>query len=196
MRIVTIRKCKRPAGVGSWRGYELGEDDYGTWVFTPEHSTYTGVHADGRTETCEVAQGTDLVGRDSVILLPVDGWYVGHWVHGIDYVIHVDIATPATRFEDTWSYDDLELDPYLTKDGEFGVEDGDEFDAACARGLIQPHERARALHEVEVLRRALTSHPAQLLQVGTARLDEGRKLGLPPLPRSPVPRFTATARSA
>lgn len=179
--VVTIQKWKRPAGSGSWRGYALGRDLYGWWVFTPPHSTYTGVHADGHKETCEVAQDRDRVGRPSVVLLPANGWYVAHWVAGSEHVVDIDISTPPLRLGDTWAYDDLELDPYLERDGTFGVDDEDEFEIACERARIGPVARVRALEEVRALRRQLTSEHSPLLPAGLARLAEGRALDLPPL---------------
>lgn len=179
--VVTIQKWKRPAGSGRWRGYLLGRDGYGTWVFTPAHSTFVGVHADGHQETCEVAQGQDRVGRSCVVLLPADRWFVAHWVAGSDHVIDVDIATPPMRFGDVWAYDDLELDPYLDRSGAFGVEDEDEFEIACGRGRIGPLARVRSLEEVHALRAELTADPSPLLRAGLARLAEGRALELPAL---------------
>lgn len=181
MDVVTIQKWKRPAGSGSWRGYVLGRDGCGWWVFTPAHSTYTGVHRDGHKETCEVAQGSGLVGRPSVVLLPAESWYVAHWVWGSDHVVDVDIATPPMRLGDTWIYDDLELDPYVDAEGTFGVEDEEEFETACARGLIGPLARRHALEAVRVLRTELTASPSPLQQAGIAHLTEGLELSLPPL---------------
>jgi Uncharacterized conserved protein len=179
--VVTVQKWKRPAGSGSWRGYVLGSDGYGCWVFTPAHSTYTGVHPDGHAETCEVAQDDQRVGRSCVVLLPSGGWYVAHWVWRSEHVVDIDIATPPTKFGDVWMYDDLELDPFVDAGGTFGVDDEDEFDIACERGRIGPVARLRALEEVRSLRRRLTVEPSPLLLAGVTRLAEGRALDLVPL---------------
>lgn len=179
--VVTIRKWKRPAGSGSWQGYALAQDEYGLWAFTPPQSIYTGIHPDGRRETCEVAQDRNGVGRSCVVLLPSGKWYVARWVAGSDHVVDIDIATPPIRFGEVWAYDDLELDPYLERDGSFGVDDEDEFEIACERSRIGPVARARAIEEVRSLRRQFTAEPSALLSAGMARLAEGRALGLAPL---------------
>lgn len=182
MDVVTLQKWKRPAGSGSWRGYVLDRDHYGWWVYTPAHSTCTGIHPDGRKEICEVAQDEQLVGHSCVVLLPADGWYVAHWVQGAKHRVDIDIATPPLRFGDLWVYDDLELDPYVDADGTFGVDDEDEFERACARGRIGRVARVRALDEVRSLQLLLAATPSPLLDAGTARLAEGQALNLPPLP--------------
>ncbi len=179
--VVTVQKWKRPAGSGSWRGYVLGSDHFGCWVFTPAHSTYSAVHPDGRTETCEVAQDDQRVGRACVVLLPSGRWYVAHWVWRSAHVVDIDIATPPTKFGDVWMYDDLELDPFVDSSGAFGVDDEDEFDIACERGRIGPVARLRALEEVRSLRRELTLESSRLLLAGVTRLGAGRALDLPPL---------------
>lgn len=181
LEVVTIRKWKRPAGSGSWRGYALGQDRYGSWVFTPRHSTYTGVRPDGRKETYEVSADPHHVGRHSVVLLPPGHWYVARWVFGSGHLIDVGIATPPMRFGDTWVYDDLELALHLERDGTLGVDGEDEFDIACGRRRIGPVARRSALHEVRSLRRQLTAESAVLVHEGVARLARGRALGLPPL---------------
>lgn len=181
MHVVTIQKWKRPTGSGSWRGYDLGRDVHGWWVYTPAHSTYTGVHPDGHKELCEVAQDERSIGRPCVVLLPADGWYVAHWVRGSEHLVDVDIATPPMRFDDLWVYDDLELDPYVDTTGVFGLDDEDEFDRACARGRIGRMARVRALEEVRYLREEFTATSSQLLGAGRARLEEGQRLHLPSL---------------
>jgi len=152
LNVVTILKRKRPAGVRSWRGYGVAVDDRGTWVFTPAGSTHTGVDPGGLTSTSEVAQDDQGRGRHSVVLLPHAAWFVAHWVLGSEYVVHVDIATPARESRAEWVFDDLELDPLLRRDGSFIVDDEDEFAAACAAGLISDTEREAALLAVDSLR--------------------------------------------
>lgn len=181
MDVVTIHKWKRPAGSGRWHGYFLGRDALGWWIFTPAHSTYTGVAPDGHTETCEVAQDRQLAGRSCVVLLPSDGWYVAHWVWTSSHLVDVDIATPPMRFGDTWSYDDLELDPYVQQDGTFGVDDEVEFETACARGRIGRVEQLHAVEAVRELRRELCTPSSTLMRAGIDRLREGRELQLAPL---------------
>lgn len=181
MDVVTIQKWKRPAGSASWRGYVLEQDSLGCWVFTPAHSIYTGVHPDGHKEICEVAQDEQLVGRSCVVLLPAGGWYVAHWVWRAERAVDIDIATPPLRVGDVWMYDDLELDPYVDADGTFGVDDEDEFDRACASGVIGRVARAHAVEEVRTLQQKLADPSAELLHAGATHLADGRRLELPAL---------------
>lgn len=169
LNVVTIVKRKRPAGVRSWRGYVVAEDERGTWVFTPAGSTHTGVDRDGLTSTLEVAQDVQGRGRHSIVLLPHAAWFVAHWVLGSEYVVHVDIATPPRKSRAEWVFDDLELDPLLQRDGSYVVDDEDEFAVACAAGLISDTEREAALLAVESLR--IEFHTGVLVAEGLEYLD-------------------------
>lgn len=179
--IVTICKHKRPQGWGRWLGYSLDIDEYGTWAYTPAHSTFLSDDEAGQRGRCEVAQDRQQRGRPCVVLLSTSSWFVAHWVPADDYVVTVDISTPPTRSDQTWRYEDLELDPYLLPDGTFGVEDTDEFDAACAEGLITSEERRAARSSVARLREELTAPDSPLLEAGCRRLADAVRLGLPPL---------------
>jgi len=56
----------------------------------------------------------------------------------------VDISTPPQRSGAGWIFEDLELDPYVPRDGACGMDDEDELAAACAAGLITDDERVNA----------------------------------------------------
>lgn len=177
---VTICKWKRPVGSGAWSGYVLAPDVAGTWVFTPAQSTYTG-HDGLRYGSCEVGQDPPGNGRDSLVLLPDDRWFVAHFVHGSELLVHVDIATPPRLDGGIWTYDDLELDPYLTEAGDFGVDDRDEFDQACSVGLIDAEERRAAELTVAWLSDAVGGAEAPLVRFGRVRLQKALALPLPPV---------------
>jgi hypothetical protein len=178
---VTIAKYKRPTGSGSWQAYELGIDAHGAWLFTPARSTYRG--DDGKTVAyCEVAQQSPQgPGRDSVVLMPHKEWWVATWVRGGKLRCTADIATPPVQVGAAWRFDDLELDPFLTRDGTYGVEDEDEFADACTSGLIEATEEAAALRAEDQLRKAFTLD-APLVSAGDAWLLRGIDLALAPLP--------------
>lgn len=180
MEIVTIRKRKRPAGTGVWSGYSLAEDEAGLWVYTPAGSAYLG-HDGVDFQTCEVAQDPQGNGRDSLVLLPGDQWFVAHFIRGGRLLAHVDVATPPVYVDGVWSYDDLELDPYLTADGDFGVEDEDEFLRACDRGLMTGDEREAAIRSVGVIFEQMGRRDAPLSVAGQNRLLEACALQLPPV---------------
>lgn len=180
MQTVAIRKQKRPVGSGSWSGFVVDEDRYGAWVFTPAHSMFVGY--DGiRHTSCEVAQDSTGAGRDSLVLLPRDRWFVAHFVDGDDLLVHVDISTPPHRVGTTWIYDDLELDPFLTVSGEFGIEDEGEFEQSWYAGLISADEREFATLTAAWLAESIGHPDAPLVALGRSRLEKARTLGLRPL---------------
>jgi len=45
--VTFIRKLKRPDGSAVWPAYHMGEDRFGTWLFTPKGSLYRGERARG-----------------------------------------------------------------------------------------------------------------------------------------------------
>ncbi len=184
-------KRKRPAGWGRWSGYALAADSYGTWVFTPARSTFTSDDGTGRLSRCEVAQDSHERGRPSLVLLPTTGWFVAHWVLNANRVVSVDISTPPTQSGTDWSFDDLELDPFVLQDGTFGVEDEEDFVSACDAGLISSYERVEARRAVEVLRQELTSEPSLVTQAGRRLLADAVHRDLPPLA---APDYPSTPR--
>lgn len=177
----SVTKCKRPAGSGSWQAYELGNDAYGEWLFTPAHSTYRGF--DGNSVGyCEVAQESPGgPGRDSVVLMARDTWWIATWVRNGVLRCSADIATPPQLIDNAWWFEDLELDPFLTRDGIYGVDDEDEFAAACSAGFIDRAEKLAALRAAEHLRAAFAPS-APLVLEGEVWLRRGVELALPPLP--------------
>lgn len=179
--IITLWKRKRPVGCGRWQAYELDTDSFGTWVFTPAHSSFVGDDGAGNVGMVEVAQDADGRGRDSLVLLPADGWFVAYWVLEADYVVSVDISTPPKRSGSHWTFEDLELDPYVLRDGTFGVEDEDEFAEACEAGLISPQEQRAARQAVNMLRTQLTAENSPFVEMGRRRLTEATQLVLQPL---------------
>lgn len=180
-RIVTVTKRKRPQGTGSWQAYELGHDSYGHWLFTPAHSTHRGM--DGETVGyCEVAQSfPGGPGRDSVVLMPHEGWWTATWTTGGQLRCSADIATPPTLTDNAWSFEDLELDPYLTRAGDYAIEDEDEFAEAIAAGLINATEEREAVRAAEDLRQAFTPD-GPLVLAGESWLRQAVERARPPLP--------------
>lgn len=135
-------QAKAAARPGTLDGaYTWGADSYGTWLFTPAHSTYVSDDGAGHIGTCEVAQDNQRRGRRSLVLLPATACFVADWVLNANHLVSVDISTPPTRSGAEWSFEDFELDPLVLQDGPFGVEDEDEFVAACGAGLITHRER-------------------------------------------------------
>lgn len=180
--LVWIRKVKRPGGSGLWGAYDLGTDVFGTWLFTPGGSLYRG--EDGTTwGTCEVSQSSPGgLGRPTVYLVPTAGWWIACWrgpepIHRVD----IDISTPPRLVDRVWVYVDLELDPFVTQQGETGCQDVDEFVAACDARLISAEEERCALAAAAELDTALRSRTPPFDATGDDRLADAVALGLAPL---------------
>ncbi len=180
--IVRVEKHKRPSGVGSWCAYHLGVDDHGVWLFTPAHSMFRSDTTEG-VDSCEVAQDRlNGVGRNSVTLMPRGQWWVATWVQDAVNLCSADISTAPSFNHGVWRFEDLELDPFLRVDG-YGVEDADEFDEACAAGLISLVERSAAI-EAEAQLRAAFVIGSGLVLAGADWLRYGIGLQLEPLGES------------
>jgi hypothetical protein len=62
--VTFIRKLKRPDGSAVWPAYHLGEDRFGTWLFTPKGSLYRGERA-GAAAYCNVGSPVGRCGGDA-----------------------------------------------------------------------------------------------------------------------------------
>lgn len=177
-----IRKVKRPFGSGLWGAYDLGTDEFGTWLFTPAGSLYRG--EDGTTwGTCEVSQSSPGgPGWSTVYLVPTCGWWIASWrgpepIHRVD----IDISTRPRLVDRVWVYDDLELDPFVTQQGVTGCQDVDEFVTACEAGLISAEEERHARAAAAELDTALAKCAPPFDATGDNRLAEAVAHSLAPL---------------
>lgn len=94
-------------------------------------------------------------------------------------------SSGGTRRERPRHFEDLELDPYLRRDGTFGVEDEDEVAAACEAGLLTNEQQLAAERAVELMRPEVTRPTSELLAAGLDRIATAVALGLAPLPVDP-----------
>ncbi len=171
-----VRKRKRPTGCGLWPTYQLEKDDYGTWLFTPRHSLHRG--NDGT--FCEVAQTSPGgPGEDALHLVPRDGWWFATWRPG--GLLVADISTPPAFVDNEWTYVDLELDPYLRRDGTIGTQDWDDLADAREAGLITDLEHQAAVAASQTLEHHFTHATEPFGPHGWARLKAAIALDLPPL---------------
>lgn len=182
MDVVFVKKLKRPVGSGVWGAYVLATDEFGTWLHTPAGSLYRG--EDGhQTRVCEVAQDRSGVGRSIVQLIPPDAWWIATWYPPpADRDVTVDICTPAVFVDRTWTYSDMELDPWRDRDGKVTTDDWDEFQAACAMGWITEPEAAESMAATETIERLLRQRVEPFGRVGMDRLTVATQLVLPRRP--------------
>jgi hypothetical protein len=171
-----VRKRKRPTGCGLWPTYQLGTDEHGTWLFTPAHSSHRGNTGD----VCEVAETRPGgPGEDALHLVPLDGWWFATWrPRGL---LVADVSTQPVLIDNEWTYVDLELDPYLRRDGSIGTEDWDELAEARRTGLIDDVEHEAAVAASRTLEHAFTHGVEPFGSCGWDRLTAAIALDLPPL---------------
>ncbi|HJU52286.1 MAG TPA: DUF402 domain-containing protein [Acidimicrobiia bacterium] len=98
-------------------GLRLGEDAYGTWLFTPEGSVAQ------RGSEPPISLATGFVG-----LVPPNAWWMAefYWNHP-SYEVYVNISTPVDRDGDRMTSIDLDLDIIRRLDGTVEILDEDEF---------------------------------------------------------------------
>lgn len=179
--MLVVHKVKLTGATGRHAAYALGTDVHGSWLFSPAGSLFRG-EIDGQVGWCDAAQDPAGRGRPLLQLMPTARWWVACWVATHDGVlVTADISTPAARVESGWRFVDLELDPFRHPDGRLGVEDEDEFAAACVAGQIDADSEAGARREVVDLMAALDRRIEPYGRVGEEKLAQAVALGLPPL---------------
>jgi hypothetical protein len=162
-----------------WRAYVLGEDGFGTWLFTPEGSIVRGRRG-GEVGSSYVGV-PDKPGLHVLHLVPVAGWWFGTWANdGFGQRIAIDICTPPVHIDGEWLFDDLELDLYR-RGSRLGVFDEDEFDDGYAAGHIGPDEAEPCRGTASELHHRLRDGDALFDSVGWDRLQAAIALGLAPL---------------
>jgi hypothetical protein len=162
-----------------WRAYALGEDAFGTWLFTPEGSIVCGRRG-GKVGTSYVGV-PDKPGLNVLHLVPNAGWWFGTWANdGVGQRIAIDICTPPVHTDGEWIFDDLELDLYR-RGSQLGVFDDDEFDDGCAAGHIDHHEAEACRGAASELHHRLRDGDALFDSVGWDRLQAAIGLSLAPL---------------
>ena len=180
-----VRKCKRPSGSGLWGAYEIGRDEHGTWLYTPERSRYVGTGPDGAVGEC-FAGRPDEPGLHVLQLVPAgNAWWYAHWKHlGGQRTFSVDVCTPAVLEGDDWSYVDLELDLIRwSPDEPVIVDDEDEFEQAVALGHITSAECDVALGTVRELTQRLRADDELFDRLAWRRLADASARGLEPITR-------------
>ena len=177
-----IRKSKRPTGSGLWGAFEVGRDEHGVWLYTPEGSWFRGTGHDGAVTECYAGQ-PDPPGLHVLQLVPAgNAWWFGHWkVFQGHRTLSIDICTPAVFSRDQWAYVDLELDLYKSSDGTVGVFDQDEFDEAADQGMISVDERQACLAIAGELDARLRIDDPVFDDLAWSRLDEATALQFPPI---------------
>lgn len=174
MERATIRKLKLPDATGVWGAHVVAEDEHGTWFFTPGDSPIEWTNLEGKSKAWEF---------DVLSLIPPNDWWFGLWWGPSNHAVElsVDVAAPATRDGDVWSWLDLEIDVFRLDSGTVGIEDEDEFEESCAAGWISDHERAESLRITPVIERMLRERTEPFGDVGREHLERAIVLGLAPL---------------
>src|ERR1051326_2392202 len=181
-----VRKLKRPDGCAVWPAYRLGEDRFGTWLFTPKGSLHRGEKA-GVAGYCNVGSPVGP-GVAVMHLVPRAGWWIATFWDQAEsrWTVTVDICTPPRLAGDVWTYTDLELDVQADSGtGEVQVVDEDEFAAARRCGFITPGEAVAARHAADQVTRLVRDGAGPFAGAGPRRLHAAMSLGLPPVRHLP-----------
>lgn len=184
MESVVVQKVKRPEGSGLWGAYVLGDDDHGHWLYSPVGCLYRG-EAGGVVGYCHVgALDLQRPGLATVYLIPHDRWWIATWAIDDElgrHRISVDICTPPVLVDHRWSYVDLELDPISDAPGQVQTEDEDEFEQACADGLISSVEELEARQATAEVEATIRAGQEPFGQLGWNKLDMAIARSLEPL---------------
>ena len=182
MKIIVMRKIKQDGGFRRWLTYDFAADSYGLWLYSPKGTIHQGHTVDGKVMEVEVGQGNRAEGLAVMHLIPKRAWWVAWW-YELDGVgrIAVDICTPPTMVDDEWSYVDLELDLHWSSDGVVGIDDEDEFVAACESGSITSDEAIQARSAATDLVGWMRDGVEPFGCVGWNRFEEGLRSALAPI---------------
>jgi len=176
-----IRKRKRPDGSGFWGAYLIGEDELGTWLFTPRGSLYRA-EAEGRVAFCCVGK-PDAPGMPVMHLVAPGAWWIAMFrpADEVQELVSIDIALPPRLARSVWEYFDLELDVWVAHDREIHIQDQDEFDEACRLGHITPAEADGARAATDRIVADLKDPARTLVDAGVSRLRSAMTMDFPPI---------------
>jgi hypothetical protein len=184
--VTFIRKLKRPDGSAVWPAYHMGEDRFGTWLFTPKGSLYRGERA-GVAACCNVGSPVGP-GVAVMHLVPRAGWWLATFWDQAEsrWSVTVDICTPPRLADGVWAYTDLELDVLAgSGTGDVQIADEDEFAAACDGGFITPVEAVAARQAADQVARLVRDAAGLFASVGPRRLLVAMGLRLAPVRHLP-----------
>jgi hypothetical protein len=184
--VTFIRKLKRPDGCAVWPAYRMGEDRFGTWLFTPQGSLYRGEKG-GVAVHCNVGSPVGP-GVAVMHLVPQAGWWIATFWHQAEssWSVTVDICTPPRLADGVWTYTDLELDVLADSGtGDVQIVDEDEFAAACDGGFIAPGEAVAARQAADQVAQLVRDAADPFASVGPRRLLAAMGLRLAPVRQLP-----------
>ena len=155
--MLIIEKVKRPGGVYVFEAIEIGEDEFGTWLYTAAGTTWRSPNQSGTVPVHFV--GVFSSARPGPIVF-AEGSHVSF-----------DVGLPPERTDRGWRYVDLELDPIIRPDGTVEIEDEDEFEEACRAGWIDESAALLARRVADEAVEALKRGDEPYATVGFAWLE-------------------------
>ena len=185
MQVVGVQKRKLDGRWMRWRAYIADVDSRGTWLFTPQGSIVVG----GRTEVTawSYVGVPEAPGLDVLHLAPVADWWFAAWANdAVGRRLTIDLSRPPVHAEGVWTFEDLELDIW-NRGRDVVIADQDEFEDACASGLIGPAERDSCLATTERLDDAVRGGSSPFDERTWERLAKLGRLDLPPLTAPTTP---------
>lgn len=150
--MVRISKQKWTTATGrcteafSWPAHVLGADHHGTWLGARRGNPVQ--QPDGRVEPQP---------HDAVWLVVENAWYLPTFWFTSETDLTIDICTPPSFEDGTWSFVDMELDLFRRADGHAGVVDQDDWDLLVGSGLVS-HDEVRGVEETAESLLTLVEH--------------------------------------
>lgn len=129
---IAERRCRQAF---SWPVEILGTDQHGTWLGSRRGNPVQ--QPDG---------GVELQQNDAVWLVIERSWSLSAFWFTAETDLTIDVCTPPTFKDETWSFIDLELDLFRLPDGRAGIVDQDEWELLAGSGLISD-EAVRVVEE-------------------------------------------------
>lgn len=95
--------------------------------------------------------------HDAVWLVVENAWYLPTFWFSSETDLTIDICTPLSFEDGTWSFVDMELDLFRRADGHAGVVDQDDWGLLVGSGLVS-HDEVRGVEETAESLLTLVEH--------------------------------------
>ncbi|NET23797.1 MAG: DUF402 domain-containing protein [Okeania sp. SIO1H5] len=184
MNQVILKKVRLGKGSFSrYPAYEIGNDEFGYWLFSPKGTIYHTHFANGEIKEWEVARGPDAKeGNNDLLFIPHNEWFVvGVGKHNGINRLYMDICKPAKQMDNEWYFEDLELDILYDEGATPQILDEDEFEVAIAAGKISTDEERGAREALQKAYDLVLNHVPPYPNICAQYYARGGELGLPAL---------------
>jgi len=145
--------------------YHLGDDDWGTWLWTPPGSTAK-----------RAADPPKTFDHLNVKLVVPGQWWTAIWNDSRRYDLYIDVVTPPAWEDGRVTMIDLDLDLVRLEDGSVLIEDEDEFALHQVAYGYPDAVVPKARETADDLQRRLLAGEEPFHEVGAARMRQAAEL--------------------